>query len=127
MEVLLDTHALIWYAEGNNKLSMKAKAELENSNNLKFVSIASLWEIAIKASLNKIELKKTFKEVIRFLINNNIDLLPIKIEQLNTLLDLPYHHKDPFDRLIIAQAITENITIISVDQQFKPYPVNVIW
>jgi len=127
MKLLLDTHTLIWYAEGINKLSTKARVELENSDNIKFVSVVSLWEIVVKANSNKIEFKQTFKEVNRFLINNNINLLSIDISHLNTLLNLPHHHKDPFDRLLIAQAITENLSIISADRYFKSYPINVIW
>lgn len=69
MKVLLDTHTLIWYAEGIKKLSTKARAELENPDNIKFVSVVSLWEIVVKANSNKIEFKQTFKEVNRFLIN----------------------------------------------------------
>lgn len=86
-----------------------------------------MWEIAIKANSNKIEFKQTFKEVKEFLTNNDIDLLPVKIAHLNTILDLPYHHKDPFDRLLIAQAIAEDLTLISADQYFKSYSINLIW
>lgn len=127
MKLLLDTHALIWYAEGINKLSTKAQVELENPDNIKFVSVVSLWEIVVKANSNKIEFKQTFKEVNRFLINNNINLLSIDISHLITLLNFPHYHKYPFDRLLIAQAITENLTIISANQYFKSYPVKVIW
>lgn len=127
MKILLDTHILIWYAEGNNRLSLKAKVALENSDNIKFVSVVSLWEIVVKANSNKVEFKQTFKEVNKFLINNKIKLISINIEHLNTLLTLPQYHKDPFDRLLIAQAITENLTIISADQYFKAYPIDVIW
>lgn len=126
MKVLLDTHTLIWYAEGIKKLSAKAQVELESPDNIKFVSVVSLWEIVVKANSNKIGFKQTFKEVNRFLINNNINLLSIDISHLNILLNLPYHHKDPFDRLLISQAITENFTIISADQYFKSYPIKVI-
>ncbi|RYY06620.1 MAG: type II toxin-antitoxin system VapC family toxin [Sphingobacteriaceae bacterium] len=127
VKVLLDTHTLIWYAEGASQLSLKARTELENINNIKFVSIISMWEIAIKANSNKIEFKQTFKEVKEFLINNDIDLLPVKIAHLNTILDLPHYHKDPFDRLLIAQAIAEDLTLISAYQYFKSYPINLIW
>ena len=127
MKILLDTHALIWFVEGTNKLSSKAKAEIENLNNERFVSIASLWEIAIKSSRNKLELKKTFKETIQSVIDNDIRIITIETQHLNTLLMLKYHHGDPFDRLLIAQAITEDLTIISADKEFQAYPVRVKW
>ena len=72
-------------------------------------------------------MKNSFVEINKFLFDNDVQILQINVDHLNILSSLPQHHKDPFDRLIIAQAITENIAIISVDQQFKPYPVNVIW
>lgn len=127
MKVLLDTHALIWFVEGVDKLSLKAKLTIEDLENTRLVSIASLWEIVIKSSLNKIEMKKSFEEINKLLFDNDIQILKINVDHLNTLLSLPHHHKDPFDRMLIAQSITENIAIISVDQQFKPYSVNVIW
>lgn len=89
MKVLLDTHILIWFAEGIDKLSLKAKSAIEDLDNERFVSIVSLWEIVIKTSLNKIELKQSFKEIRQFLVNNDIGLIPISPNHLNTLLTLP--------------------------------------
>ena len=125
--MLLDTHALIWFTEGNDRLSLKARLEIENSSNVKFLSIASLWEIVIKTSKDKLELNQSFEEINNFLVVNNIQLIGIEITHLNTLLTLPRHHNDPFDRLLISQAITENLTIISADQHFKAYPVTAVW
>lgn len=127
MKVLLDTHALIWFAEGADKLSLKAKSEIEDLKNDKLLSICSLWEIVIKSSLNKIELKKTFKEINTFLFDNDIQILPINVNHLTMLSNLPHHHKDPFDRLLIAQAMSENMPIISADQHFSTYSIDVIW
>lgn len=127
MNLLLDTHALIWFTEGNDKLSLTAKKQIEDENNSKAISIASLWEIVIKASRAKLGIEKSFVEINQFLSINNIDVLDIKIGHLDTLLELPHHHGDPFDRLIISQAISENLTIISADQHFKAYPVSVLW
>jgi len=127
MKVLLDTHVLIWFAEGSDKLSEKAKSEIDNPNNFKFISIASLWEIVIKSSRQKLELKKSFVEINEFLYLNNFEVLSIEIKHLNSLLNLPYHHSDPFDRLIISQAVSDNFGIISIDRHFSSYPVNVIW
>jgi len=102
VKILLDTHILIWFAEGIDKLSIKARAEIESLNNEGFVSTVSLWEIAIKSSLNKIELKKSFGEINNFIVNNNIQLITVEVHHLNTLLTLHQHHGDPFDRLLIA-------------------------
>lgn len=127
MNLLLDTHALIWFTEGIAKLSSKAKSEISNPSNKKFLSIASLWEIAIKSSKDKLEIKQSFREINQFVILNNIQILGIEFEHLNTLLTLPHHHGDPFDRLLISQAISENLTIISSDRHFSSYDVEVIW
>ena len=126
MNLLLDTHALIWFTEGIEKLSSKAKSEISNPSNNKLLSVASLWEIAIKSSKNKLEIKQTFKEINQFIALNNIQILGIEINHLSTLLTLPYHG-DPFDRLLISQAITENLSIISADRHFVAYPVQVVW
>ncbi|WP_413669267.1 type II toxin-antitoxin system VapC family toxin [Mucilaginibacter sp. Mucisp86] len=127
MSLLLDTHALIWFTEGSNRLSTMAKTQIEGRWESNFVSIVSLWEIVIKTSKTKLEIKKSFVEINQFLLINNIHILDVKIDHLNTLLILPHHHGDPFDRLIISQAISENLTIISADQHFKAYPVSVLW
>jgi PIN domain nuclease of toxin-antitoxin system len=127
MNVLLDTHALIWFAEGSDKLSLTATSEIDNKNNNKFISIATLWEIVIKSSKEKLELKQSFAELNYFLSINNIQIINLEINHLNTLLKLPHYHGDPFDRLLISQAISEDLTIISVDKHFENYPVKVIW
>jgi PIN domain nuclease of toxin-antitoxin system len=127
MNLLLDTHTLIWYAEGSDRLSSSAESEIRNPVNIKFISITSLWEIAIKSSRNKLELKQSFVEVIRFLEVNNMQILDVKTDHLKTLLTLPYNHNDPFGRLIISQAISENMTIISTDKHFNAYNISIIW
>ena len=127
MRYLIDTHILIWYLEGSDKLPQKLREELDNDQNTILISVASLWELAIKISAKKIELSKSLQEVQAYIVERAFVFLNIFFEHLYTLLGLPHYHKDPFDRLIIAQAITENISVISVDQQFIPYPVNVIW
>lgn len=127
MKVLLDTHTLIWYTEGADRLSFEAKSKINDPDNNKFVSIASLWEIVIKSSLNKLELKRSFSDIKAFLAISSIQILGIQPEHLEILLNLSHHHKDPFDRLIIAQAIGADMTLISVDDKFKAYPVDVIW
>jgi PIN domain nuclease of toxin-antitoxin system len=91
------------------------------------VSIASLWEISIKASIGKLELRIELTQLTDFLTDNKIDLLPIRIEHLEKLQNLPFHHRDPFDRLLIAQALTENLTLISRDSLFSLYNVPLHW
>ena len=128
MKFLLDTHVFLWFSAGEERLGEKAYGILEDIENEVLLSLASLWEIAIKASLGKLRLKKPFRELIpRQLVGNEIGLLPIQLQHLIALTDLPFHHRDPFDRLLIAQAIAEDIPILSGDPAFRDYPVQVIW
>ncbi len=127
MNYLLDTHAFLWYVDGNPMLPLGIRRVIKNSETAKFVSIASLWEIAIKTGKEKLALTRPFETLPEYIEVNNFILLPIQPKHLFDLKELPHHHGDPFDRLIIAQAITENLTIISADRQFKDYPVEVIW
>ena len=128
MNLLLDTHTFLWFIDGNPKLSTKAKDAIENQENLKIVSIASLWEMAIKISLKKLDLKKPFKELIPHQLEiNGFDLLQVHISHLIELTSLPYHHRDPFDRLLLSQSISDDLSIISVDPVFDNYSVKRIW
>ena len=128
MTLLLDTHTLLWFLQGNPQLSPKAKALIEDSNNIGFVSVASCWEIAIKAGSGKLRLAEPSRTLLeRELPRNALKLLPISLEQATAVEGLPPHHKDPFDRLLIAQAIVEDIPIVSVDLAFDAYPVRRIW
>lgn len=124
---LLDTHTLIWFIEGSNLLSEKARKEIESENAANFVSIASLWEIAIKVSLGKIELKSSFNQINNKLIENGFEILPISFEDTLMISSLTFHHTDPFDRIIIAQAVTNKMTIITKDGQFGSYSAKIIW
>ena len=128
MRIILDTHAFLWFIQGNDKLSAVAKSSIENLDNQKLVSVASLWEIAIKISIGKIEIGMTLEKLLqREIYGNSFGLLNIDAMSLDELAKLPFHHKDPFDRLIIAQSITKNISIVSKDNAFKHYPINLIW
>ena len=128
MRVLLDTHALLWYLSSDSRLSDKAIAVLGDHKTEAFVSIATLWELVIKISLGKIELAAPFEELFPSqLEENGFELLPVEIQHLRRLSELPFHHRDPFDRLLIAQAIEESLVILSVDEAFEAYPVAIAW
>lgn len=128
MNLLLDTHTFLWFIEGNPNLSNLAKDLIENPNNSKFISIASIWEISIKVSVGKLELAMSITELLESQVYGNaIDLLPIRAKHLDKLVELPFHHKDPFDRLIISQGLSEQMPIISKDQLFNLYPVELFW
>lgn len=124
---LLDTHTLIWFIEGSKELSQTARQTIETENADNYVSIASLWEIAIKVSLGKLELKTPFNQIDRQIIQNGFEVLPVTFEDTLIVSTLPFHHRDPFDRIIIAQAITNKLTIISKDGLFSSYTTKVIW
>lgn len=119
MDLLLDTNVFIWFINGDKNLSQKSKSLIQDINNKCFLSIASLWEIAIKVSLGKLQIASEFEKISYFMLKNEIELLPITFESLQTLLKLPKHHTDPFDRVIIAQAIMANFTVLSADKKFQ--------
>ena len=128
MRLLLDTHVFLWFVTGNAGLSDSARALIEDQGNERLLSIASLWEMAIKASMGRLTLALPFTEIVRQQVTGNaIDLLPIAAEHLDVLQTLPFHHRDPFDRLIIAQGIAEGIPILSRDSSFNSYAVTVQW
>ena len=124
---LLDTHTLIWFIDGSKELSQMARGAIEADDTDNYVSIASLWEIAIKISLGKLELKTPFNQIGRQITENGFDILPVTFEDTLLIASLPFHHRDPFDRMMIAQAITNKLTIISKDEQFSNYSVKVLW
>ncbi len=127
MQLLLDTHSFIWFINGDDQLPERVKKIITNPGNECFLSIASIWEIAIKTSLGKLELQSDFIKITDFLFENDIQVLPIEFDHLQTLLKLEYYHRDPFDRVIISQGITENMTVLSNDATFDKYPIKLIW
>jgi len=124
--IIVDTHAFIWFISGDKKLSKTARKAIEKANTI-YLSVASIWEMAIKISLGKLELGQPFDKINEEIVNNGFELLDINFQHALALSELPFHHKDPFDRMILAQAMTEKIPIISIDQHFPNYDVNVIW
>lgn len=126
MKQLLDTHTFLWFVMGNPRITPKLRVQIEDNEN--FVSIASIWEIAIKNGIGKLNLEVSFDDFIdRHIIPNGIQILDIKLEHLKVLITLPLHHRDPFDRILVAQSITEDILLISADSVFAVYPVQRIW
>ena len=126
MRQLLDTHTFLWFVMGSPKISVELRLQIENNDN--FLSIVSVWEIAIKYGIGKLNLGLPFNDFIdQQIIPNGIQILNIQLEHLKVFADLPLHHRDPFDRLLIAQAIVEDIPIVSVDSLFSLYPVQKIW
>ncbi|NBD17323.1 MAG: PIN domain-containing protein [Cyanobacteria bacterium] len=127
MNVLIDTHTFLWFINDSPNLSSTAKDLLESDNEV-CLSLASIWEIAIKVSLGKLALPTTVGEFIPEQLElNQINILPIQVSHLDTVASLPFHHRDPFDRLIIAQAICEQISVVSVDQVFDLYEIKRLW
>ncbi len=128
MKLLLDTHAFIWLNDNPLQLSEKIISMCSSGEHRFFLSIASAWEMQIKSQLGKLDLSMSVRELIETnMSENNISLLPITLSDIEQLEKLPLHHKDPFDRIIIAQAILGDFTIVSVDSAFANYDVPVIW
>ena len=127
MKYLLDTHAMIWFFENDKQLPEKIRSVISDGNNIIYASIASIWEIAIKIGLGKLELTLTTDMIFEQIEKDDFILLAITNEPINIIQTLPHHHRDPFDRMIIAQAQAENCTIISRDGAFEDYDVPVLW
>jgi len=130
MRLLLDTHTLIWFFAGDSQLSTNARILIEDEDNNKLVSIASIWEMAIKESKGDLNLSLPLHEYIAQKLSlEDFNLLNINLDHLSQIVTMPFYHKDPFDRLLIAQAIMEGIPILSKDSKFDAYSknVNLIW
>ncbi len=123
---LIDTHVLIWYMAGSSRLNKNALSIINDKSNILFVSKVSLWEIVIKASIGKLKLAIELSEIEKYIEKNRIIELDFGYIEFKELVKLPFPHRDPFDRMIIAQAITNNYTIITDDPKFQPYPVQLL-
>ena len=126
MTYLLDTHTLIWFLENDSRLPETTRTQIETTPDV-FVSIVSLWEIAIKANIGKLTLSDSFSTIEPNLKKIGITQLPMTFADLEIYLSLPLYHLDPFDRLLISQAISHSLTFISRDRQVKPYAVKQLW
>jgi len=128
MQLLLDTHSFIWWSINSEKLSLTRQDLLFDRNNRLFLSVASVWEMQIKLQLGKLQLNPSLQELIKNQITiNNLEILSIDLAHIWTLATLIHYHKDPFNRLLISQSITEIMPILSIDEIFDLYPVQRIW
>lgn len=130
MELLLDTHALLWFIEGDENLSSAAREAIESAQSRVFVSVVSMWEMAIKVSIGKLHLEPDFSTwLARHVTTPSFLVLPLRREHAAHVASLPYprEHRDPFDRALIAQASVERLTLVSRDQHFAAYPLRVLW
>ena len=128
MRLLLDTHAFLWFILDDPKLSLKAKEALINPENELYLSIASIWEMAIKVNLGRLMLKQPFEIFIQTQLNTNaINILPIALKHCVHVASLAFHHRDPFDRLIVSQCLAENIPLVSADVWLDHYAITRIW
>ena len=128
MRLLLDTHTFLWFIDGDTALSPYARQLIEDRTNERLLSIASLWEMAIKASLGRLTLTLSFADLVAEHVHGNvIELFEILPPHLDVLTTLPFYHKDPFDRMLIAQSQAENMPILSRDSAFDDYAIRRLW
>lgn len=128
MKVLLDTHSFLWFVLNDPKLSQDARHTIQEPENEVLISPASFWEIAIKVRLGKIDLHGSYDDFVRRgIAGNDFTILPIEPRHTSVLTTLPLHHRDPFDRLLVAQAMIEDVAIVSVDTALDSYSVRRIW
>jgi len=123
MNFILDTHIILWWLDDNDSLPKKYRQEIADRNNICFVSAASVWEISIKSAIGKLDIPDNYLEV---LLDQNFREIPISWQHANKVRYLPMHHKDPFDRLLIAQAIVEDLMFLSVDKIISKYDVKIL-
>ena len=128
MKQLLNTHTFLWFVDGNPKLSTRVRGLIEDKTNENIISIVSLWEMSIKYNIGKLQLNSPFNTFVQQEVKeSNIKVLNISLEHLNLTATLPLHHRDPFDHLIIAQAMVEDIPVLSIDRAFDAYSIITIW
>lgn len=128
MSILLDTHAFLWFLWDDPQLSLKAKKAICDPNTQKLISVATAWEVAIKVSLGKLRIGGPFRNFFKEqMAKNHFEWISIVDDHLDLVSSLPFHHRDPFDRMLIAQSIAGNISLVSADAIFDQYLVNRIW
>ena len=127
MAALLDTHTFLWFVSGEKQLPEKIKNKILDINEPCYISIASLWEITIKIQIGKLKIDISIEDLFKYADRNQIEIVQITAEHLLVLASLPQHHNDPFDRLIVSQAISENMTLYSRDKGLKKYKIKQEW
>jgi PIN domain nuclease of toxin-antitoxin system len=128
MKLLLDAHTFLWFVWDDVQLTNSAEELITNPANQKFVSAAICWEIAIKMSIGKLDLGEPYRPFMhREIARNNFDILPMSVDHAAAVSVLPFHHRDPFDRMLIAQAMVEHVPIVSGDTAFDAYPITRLW
>jgi PIN domain nuclease of toxin-antitoxin system len=120
VKILVDTHILLWWLQDDPKLSTRGKRELGDGENELYISCVSLWEMSIKRALGKLHVPDILMQVVA---NNNIGIIPVDVEHVASFANVPPLHSDPFDRMLVAQAITEGLTIMTHDKQITNYSV----
>lgn len=127
IQLLLDTHIFLWFVTAPANLSVAALAAIQDSENQIYISLVSAWEISIKSGLGKMTLAQPVEPFIREQARRNrFEILPITLGHIAAVEHLPQYHRDPFDRLLIAQSIVDNLTLVSADHSFSQYPVTLI-
>ena len=128
MRILLDTHAIVWWATGDKRLSRRARVAIADPNTEVFISIASAWEIQIKATLQKITLNESVDALYRSLIiDQDFRMIGIELKDIDHLSKLPRHHRDPFDRMLVAQALRGDLTLVTKDRVVSSYGTPTLW
>lgn len=128
MRFLIDSHVLLWAAENPSKLSDRVRSALEDESNELLLSAGSLWEISIKVALGKLTLSLPLREwLIKAIADLNLELLPITVDHVERLRLMPFHHRDPFDRLLVAQALVESMPLVSSDAVLDVYGLSRLW
>src|SRR4051794_18230076 len=128
MRILVDTHAFLWFVAGDQRLSTRARRRIEDPASDRFLSVASVWETAIKISLGKLTLSVSLDTLIdEGATDNGFALLDVRREHAVAVMHLPFHHRDPIDRLLVCQAMSDRLTIVSSDAALDAYPIQRIW
>ena len=127
MRVLLDSHALIWFLKGDSRISEAAIKIIHNHEKEIYVSVASIWEVGIKLSIGKLKFNGGIERFIEAVEDNGFILLEISPEHIKTISELPFIHRDPFDRMLVAQVKVEDMAIVTIDSNIVKYGVNSIW
>ncbi|HEY4176249.1 MAG TPA: type II toxin-antitoxin system VapC family toxin [Kofleriaceae bacterium] len=127
MRYLLDTHAVLWWSVGDRRVPKKVRSFFGNPEHELFLSSASVWETAIKMNLRKLDLSMTLPQLVEGAVLRGVRLLDVRVDHTYLVETLPMHHRDPFDRILVAQAAHEGLSIVSVDEKFDAYKVKRVW